>query len=271
MKVQTAKILYNKEAAPGYFRIGLAWKSPVSGIKAGQFVMLSVDSGGEHPLRLDPLLRRPLGVYRLIGAGVELLYQVVGKGTRILSEKTPGEFLSLLGPLGNGFPAPPKGKKVILVAGGMGIVPLYMFAARRKGATLLYGTRGKAETSVAGGFKRLDLKVKISTQDGSVGKKGLVTELLKDALTGGGYSPADSIVYACGPAGMLKAVSLKCHNAGVTCYVSLERAMACGIGVCLGCAVKTRPHREKPDNKVYQMVCSDGPVFDAEDIDWDAF
>ncbi|MBI5970335.1 MAG: dihydroorotate dehydrogenase electron transfer subunit [Deltaproteobacteria bacterium] len=263
MKVQTAKILYNKEAAPGYFRIGLSWKKPA--IKAGQFVMLRVDTGGDYPLRLDPLLRRPLGVYRSIGAGVELLYQVVGKGTRILSEKTAGEFLSLLGPLGNGFPAPPKGKKVILVAGGMGIASLFMFAARLKGATLLFGARAKAETAVADDFKRLGLKIKISTQDGSVGKKGLVTELLKDEITD------DSVVYACGPAGMLKAVSRICHSGGVTCRVSLERAMACGIGVCLGCAVKTNPHAGRSDNRVYQMICSDGPVFDAGDIDWDAF
>ncbi len=255
MKVQTAKILYNKEIAQGYFRIKLAWKAAAA--KAGQFVMLSVDTG------LDPLLRRPLGIYKTSGAGIELLYQVVGKGTRILSGKTAGERLSVLGPLGNGFPAPPKGKKVILVAGGMGIAPLYMFAARLKGATLLYGTRGKGESTVAKDFTGLGLKVRISTEDGSVGKKGLVTELLKDELTD------DSIVYACGPAPMLKAVFQICH--GAACYVSLERAMACGIGVCLGCAVKTRPHGEKPDNKVYRMVCSDGPVFDAKDIDWDAF
>ena len=238
--------------------IGLEWRPPA--FRPGQFVMLRVSDG------LDPLLRRPFGIYKVMAAdaGVELLYQVVGKGTRILSMKRPGESLGLLGPLGNGFPVPATGAKVVMVAGGMGIVPLYPFARDMKGGVLLYGTRGSIEASVAGDFKQLDCKVKHATEDGSIGVKGYVTALLKAELT------TDAVVYACGPAPMLKAVAAMAASAGVRCYVSLERSMACGIGVCLGCAVKGRPHADA-GNKLYKMVCSDGPVFDGDDIDWEAF
>lgn len=263
MESAQTRILYNEQVAPGYFRLGLAWKTPP--VVAGHFVMLRVEHG------LDPLLRRPFGIYKVLGAkgkrtlrgsGVEILYQVVGKGTRILSMKTPGERIDALGPLGNGFPAPPPGRKVILVAGGMGIAPLYLFAAGLKGGTLLFGSRDKSVARIAREFKGFDCRVRIATDDGSAGRKGFVTELLKEEAAPG------SVVYACGPVGMLKAASRISEEAGALCHVSLERSMACGIGVCLGCAVKMKARNEK-ENKNYRMVCSEGPVFDSREIDWD--
>ncbi|MBI5903071.1 MAG: dihydroorotate dehydrogenase electron transfer subunit, partial [Deltaproteobacteria bacterium] len=136
MESMTLKILYNKEVLTGYFRLGLEWKAP--GVSAGNFVMVRVAEG------LDPLLRRPLGVYKALGSGgrggcpgVELLYRVVGKGTKILSLKESGEHIDVLGPLGNGFPDPGRGKKAVMVAGGMGIVPMYMLAERLPSSTFL--------------------------------------------------------------------------------------------------------------------------------------
>lgn len=262
MQSVESRILYNDRMAEGYFRLGLEWKTPE--IRAGHFVMLRVSDG------MDPLLRRPFGVYRIIGAkgktskgtGIELLYRVVGRGTTILSAKRPGEALGILGPLGNGFPMPEDGHKALLVTGGMGIVPLYMLAERLSGATLLFGARSKKETALLKDFKALDLKIKTATEDGSVGKKGRVTALLEKELK------KDSLVYACGPLAMLKAVSRMCRDANVKCLVSLERSMACGIGVCLGCAVRTIKH-ENREMRNYKMVCSDGPVFDSEEIDWE--
>ncbi len=263
MQEQKVEILYNERVSSRYFRLGLKWKTP--GIVPGHFVMLRVSDG------LDPLLRRPFGVYkvlnakgkeRLKGDGIELIYQVVGKGTEILSGKTPGEKLSVLGPLGNGFPAPPPPRDIVMIAGGMGIVPLYLFASTIKKGSLLFGARGKAETLVANEFKALGLKVKFATEDGSLGYKGYVTDLLSGVITPG------TIVYACGPAPMLKKAAEISAKEGARCYVSLERAMACGIGVCLGCAVKAGTHNEK-ENKNYIMVCSDGPVFESRLIDWD--
>ena len=144
MESTEAQILYNEEVAPGYYRLGLDWKTPP--IVPGHFVMLRVEHG------LDPLLRRPFGIYKVLGAtrrgpsplkgtGVEILYQVVGKGTQILSMKAPGERLDLLGPLGGGFPEPKIGEKTVLVAGGMGIAPLYLFAAALAEGLLLFGAK----------------------------------------------------------------------------------------------------------------------------------
>ncbi|MBI2400652.1 MAG: dihydroorotate dehydrogenase electron transfer subunit [Deltaproteobacteria bacterium] len=262
MQSVESKILYNDRLAEGYYRLGLSWKTPE--VKAGHFVMLRVSDG------MDPLLRRPFGVLRLIGAkgkasrgtGIELLYRVVGRGTGILSAKRPGETLGILGPLGNGFPVPDKGQKVIMVTGGMGIVPLHMLAQRLGQGTLLFGARSKKETFLLEDFKGLGLKIKTATEDGSAGAKGLVTALLAKELA------PECVVYACGPMGMLKAVSRLCAAEGVKCFVSLERSMACGIGVCLGCAVRTINH-EARENRNYKMVCSDGPVFDSRDIDWE--
>lgn len=269
MESAQAKILHNEEIAPGYFRLGLGWKTPP--IVPGHFLMLRVEHG------LDPLLRRPFGIYRVLGAqgrpsfplrgtGVEILYQVVGKGTEILSMKAPGETIDVLGPLGNGFPAPKIGEKTVMVAGGMGIAPLYLFASALKEGLMLYGARDKRVAAIADEFKGFDCSIEIATDDGSAGRRGFVTELLEEVAT-----PL-TVIYACGPLGMLKAASAIADSAGAKCYVSLERSMACGIGVCLGCAVKMKPSlspSDEEENRNYQMVCSDGPVFDSRDVDWD--
>lgn len=261
-----AEVLYNKELLPGYFLLGLKWKA--AKVAPGQFVMLRASAG------FDPLLRRPLGIYNVInakgkktfnGGGIELLYKVVGKGTKILSQKGKGEAIDVLGPLGNGFPfvSSKEADKAILLSGGMGMVPLVFFAkALGKGAAL-FGCKGKAEAKLALGFKKSGCKLKVATEDGSSGKRGIVTDLLREEIT------KDSVVYACGPLPMLKAAAVICAGVGARCFVSLERAMACGIGACLGCAVKSGAH-EGARNMEYNMVCSDGPVFDSADIDWEA-
>ncbi|MBI5345368.1 MAG: dihydroorotate dehydrogenase electron transfer subunit [Deltaproteobacteria bacterium] len=258
-----SRILYNETVLPGYFRMGISWKTPE--IIPGHFVMLKVSDG------LDPFLRRPLGVYNVLGGkgagafrggGIELLYKVVGKGTKILSLKRPGESVGVLGPLGNGFPTACRpSRKAIIIGGGMGVVPLYLLAKRLKNVAMLFGVRTKKEAALVKDFKGLEIKLLLSSEDGSIGHKGLVTDLLRREIT-----PA-SVIYACGPLGMLKSVSVIAGGVRARCYVSLERSMACGIGVCLGCAVKASAHKEKAD-KEYRMVCSDGPVFNAEDIDW---
>lgn len=262
--VKDAEVIYNTQVAANYFRIGLSFKTPE--VKPGQFVMIKVTGA------LDPLLRRPLGIYNVLGGKgafkgdrIELLYKVVGKGTYILSTKSKGERVGVLGPLGNGFPVlrGSRYKKVILAAGGMGIVPLYLLSKKLPGSLMLFGCRGGAEAGLAKDFNG---DILISTEDGSVGRRGLVTELLKEEIT------PDSVVYACGPPLMLKSAASIADRAGARCFVSLEKSMACGIGVCLGCAVKTKAHEpEEAENKIYKMVCSDGPVFDSRVIDWEAF
>jgi dihydroorotate dehydrogenase electron transfer subunit len=260
------KILYNRAIGSGYFRLAIEWETPV--IAPGQFVMLGVSGS------MDPFLRRPFGICNVLGEdklgrgfrgrGIEILYRVVGRGTSLLSLKSSGDVINVLGPLGNGFPSPAKGKRPILVAGGVGVAPLYMLALHTDRGALLFGARSGQETSLIRGIKgREGFKVMVSTEDGTVGEKGLVTGLLKKEISG------DSIVYACGPINMLKAVADIAGRKGATCLVSLERPMACGIGVCLGCAVKSKTHND--DEAPYRMVCRDGPVFDSEEIDWGNF
>jgi len=268
-----ATVLYNKKTACGAFRLGLGFRA--EGIVPGHFFMIrTADS-------IDPLLNRPLGAYRVIGAdgaaaaplpgtetfsgdGVEFLYNVVGRGTALLAGLKPGDRTSVLGPLGGrGFSIPTdNGKKLIMVGGGMGIVPFYMLTAALGDGLFLFGARGANEAALTTDFDGLGVEVKVATEDGSVGKKGLVTDLLARELT------PDAIVYACGPPGMLRAVAAMSAAAGARSYVSLEKNMACGIGVCLGCAVKTKEETETEKGR-YRMVCSEGPVFEGSDIDWD--
>jgi dihydroorotate dehydrogenase electron transfer subunit len=271
-----ATVLYNEKTRSGAYRLGL--RTQAKGIVAGHFYMLRTAHG------LDPLLNRPLGAYRVLdsgsnplkrpteqqgagargafsGSGVEFLYNVVGKGTALLAEKQEGDEISLLGPLGRGFPLPRglDAARVIMVGGGIGVVPFYLLAGALGGGLFLFGARGRDEAGLTDDFEGLGCELRVSTEDGSAGRKGLVTDLLADEIK------EDSIIYSCGPPGMLRAVAAMAGEAGAKCYVSLEQTMACGIGVCLGCAVKTK-HKS---SGAFSMVCSEGPVFDARDIDWD--
>ncbi len=271
---ERAVVLYNTKTRSGAYRLGI--RTRAEGITAGHFYMLRTVHG------LDPLLNRPLGVYRVLdsgsaplrrpteqegarkvfsGSGVEFLYNVVGKGTALLAEKQEGDEISLLGPLGRGFPMPRglDASKVIMAGGGIGVVPFYLLAGALGGGLFLFGARGRAEAGLTDDFEGLGCGIRVSTEDGSAGRKGLVTDLLADEIR------EDSIIYSCGPPAMLRAVAAMAAEAGAKCYVSLEQTMACGIGVCLGCAVKTK-HKK---SGAYSMVCSEGPVFDAADIDWD--
>lgn len=260
------KVVYNERIAPGCFKIGLSSKGGGGGrggrggfvdrkaYVPGQFVMVKVSDGE------DPLLRRPFSIYSLIpgrgqARGIELIYKVVGRGTEIMSRWEPGHMVDVIGPLGNGFPEPPPDGKILMVAGGIGIASFYMFSKRHKGATLLFGARGRGDTRFLKDFRELGTKIRVATEDGSVGEKGLVTKLVKKEL-----SP-DTIVYASGPTAMLRAVSELAQKKGARCFVSMERSMACGMGACMGCAVKMKKGG-------YRMACSEGPVFDSEEIEW---
>ncbi len=260
MMIIDAEVLYNRALGPLYYRMGFSWDGGEMDVVPGQFVMLKVTDG------CDPLLRRPFGIYNVLASserrGIEILYKVVGKGTGIMAGLKAGTKVGLFGPLGNGFPAVREGEEVLMVAGGMGIVPFYLLSKELSGrGTLLYGGRGRVEAGLVEDIRALGVEVVLATEDGSVGHKGLVTELVEERLT------PRTVVYACGPEAMLKEVALIAHKRGVRCLVSLETAMACGMGVCLGCAVRTR--QEECKGYGYRLVCSDGPVFNSEDIEWE--
>jgi dihydroorotate dehydrogenase electron transfer subunit len=270
-----ARIVANQEISPTYYRMGLAGPDLEVRWEPGQFFMLKIGQG------IDPLLRRPFSIHWMEKGYLEILYRVVGKGTARLPSLRPGEKVDLLGPLGRGFTIPAGLKVAFLVAGGMGVAPLRGLAGQilarwqASGTAALGRDRGRKIEVVIGGKRRetilsgeklreMGVEVHITTEDGSLGQKGLATDLLEEIIRkykSTGRLP--SVIYVCGPRSLLARAAQMAALEDIPCQVSLEEYMACGIGACMGCAVKTRTH---PDS--YQLVCKDGPVFEAQEIPW---
>lgn len=229
----------------------------------GQFVMVRLGK------ELDPLLRRPFSIHRVGNNGsLQILFKVVGKGTRLLSSMTKGQLLDIVGPLGKGFKVG-KGAKYI-VGGGMGIAPLLFLAQSllKKDSpsdiTIMLGARTKSEIEkLANDFTERGLTVHVATDDGSYGHHGFVTDFLLQELDQKGNGVT---VLSCGPRPMLKKVAMICKEDNVECQVSLETMMACGIAACLGCAMKKATPKKELS---YVHVCKDGPVFNVGDIAWE--
>jgi dihydroorotate dehydrogenase electron transfer subunit len=235
------------------------------GFGPGQFVMLSPGAVASVP-RTDPLLPRPMAVYRESHANgaaqIEILFKVSGRGTALLAEVVAGERVALVGPLGRSFEEPATGERALLVAGGTGIASVYELAARlravRPGPLVLLGARRADDLMGATDFELLGVELHVATEDGSAGREGLVTELLEAALAEDGRAR----VYACGPTPMMRRASELAAASGRPCVVSLENTMACGFGVCLGCAAPLV-------SEGFRLVCRDGPMFDAAELDWE--
>lgn len=199
----------------------------------------------------ENMLPRPISICDLTENELTFLYAVVGKGTEIMARKKVGEFIEILGPLGNGFNAEEfeKDKRVAFIAGGIGIAPFLYLAKKIKAKVDLYaGFRD--EIYFVDDFKDFVENVYISTNDGSVGHKGFITEIVKKD-----YYDA---VYCCGPNPMMN--SVKNLELGVPVYLSLESRMACGIGACLACSCKT--------NNGMKRICKEGPVFEAKEVNF---
>ncbi|MDO4459236.1 MAG: dihydroorotate dehydrogenase electron transfer subunit [Clostridia bacterium] len=199
-------------------------------------------------------LRRPISICDINKekGTLRLVFQIRGAGTAQLAEFTENQFLDVLAPLGNGFKLEDANKKAVFVGGGIGVPPL-LSAAKfyGKNATVALGFRNKDAVILEDDFKACGADVRIATDDGSYGHHGLVIDLIKDEKP--------DIIYACGPTPMLKAVAAFAEENGIECQISLEERMACGIGACLGCAVKLR---DDEGNEYNGHVCKDGPVFD---------
>ncbi len=232
------------------------------GFLPGQFVMLSPGALAAVP-RTDPLLPRPMAIYRAPGdrGEIEILFKRHGRGTALLAAARVGQKVGLVGPLGRGFPTADPGERAVLVAGGTGIASIYELGVRIRAAggavQVLLGARGVDDLMGEADFVSAGLPLRIATEDGSRGERGLVTDLLEQELRG----DAATRVYACGPTPMMRRAAEIARGSGAPCLVSLENPMACGFGVCLGCAA---PLREGG----FALVCRDGPVFDAERIEW---
>lgn len=256
-----ARIIENRRITPLIFRMLLEEERISREAMPGQFVNLRVGKG------YYPLLRRPMSVHYTDGDRFAILYNVRGIGTNLLSTYRKGDKIDVLGPLGKPFDLPPNPENLYLVAGGMGIAPLY-FLYRKQTANLIMGARNKygilpdyimnvgqgfslAKREERYGQRTRNTGFQVVTEDGSMGKKGLVTDCLPDVSDG-------STIVACGPIPMLEKVKVFYSKRKVNCVLSLEARMGCGYGVCLSCAVKTKDG--------YKYVCKDGPAFRAEDV-----
>lgn len=255
-----AEITEQVETQPGFYRLVCRVPDDFPDPEPGQFVHLRV--GASH----DPLLPRPYGVidFRREGGAAffELYYGVVGAGTRLLAALKPGARLRCVGPLGRGYHVDPE-RNAILVAGGRGVAPLLMVYAaekpRRPALPFVYGFRTAA---LGFGVERIAPEDRLlATDDGSLGRRGNALDRLA-ALPEAELRAAT--LYACGPEILLKRTALFALERGIPCQVSLEAPFACGVGICRGCAIPAAAHDG------YLMCCSDGPVFDARDVRWEA-
>lgn len=257
-----AKITEHHQVARDIFLMTLFAPKIAVSAKAGQFIHIKCSDS------LDPLLRRPfsLSIIDKEAGSITIIYEVRGRGTKLLSKFCVGQELDILGPLGNSFLTDDSSNgKAVLVGGGIGSPPMIALAQTllERGisdVTVLLGAVAQDKLIPEGLF---DKKVKLlfATDDGSKGHKGFVTELLpKETLEKGQCS-----VYACGPDEMLKTVAKYCLINNIPCRLSLEAIMACGVGACQGCVCKVLGEPE-PD---YVRVCAEGPVFDALEVMWD--
>ena len=262
MMNEQAEVAFNRLLTHETWLMGLRSKTVAKAAHPGQFMMIRVREG------LDPMLRRPFSICGTEGDLFLVLYRVVGKGTEIMSrEITAGQRVSVLGPLGNGFSIPDWRRIPFLVSGGLGIAPL-LFLAQRLGSRefqFMAGFGSSPQCIPAQEVVDLSVHLEISTDDGTGGHHGLVTDLLERQLEGGGRNMAPQI-FACGPAGMLRRVAGIAADRGIPCQASVEAPMACGLGACLGCVVKAAP----TEDRSYYYVCKDGPVFSTSMIDWES-
>ena len=238
------QILANDQVAEKIFRMTLDAPELAETSHAGQFVQVKISDAFT--------LRRPLGIASTANGQVKIFYRVVGQGTQTLSTRQAGERLDVLGALGNGFT--PRDGKILLVGGGMGLAPL-LCATETFSADVLLGGRNAGEVDFwCAEFRPNVEEIFVTTDDGSVGVYGFVTDALPAVLAKKNYSA----VLTCGPEIMMRGVAKLAAEKNLPCEVSFEKRMACGLGACLSCSIDTVDGRKK--------VCKDGPVFDARKV-----
>lgn len=254
MKEESCIVMENSIINKNYYILKINAPYIAENAKPGNFVMLKASRG------VDPLLKRPFGIFKSEPPFIWLYYEVVGKGTRLIASLRANDRVHILGPLGNSFPEF-RNKNILMVAGGRGIAPIY-FAIRNYSSSnnvfLIYGARSADGLNLQRELKAFHIKkFFLYTDNGSVGKKGLITTDIIQIIS----ENKIDITFSCGPDAMLKSLAGKIEDMKVENYVSLEALMGCGFGICYSCAVKTI------DNE-YKKVCTDGPVFKMDEIEW---
>lgn len=268
-----ARIVSNSCIKGPYYKLTIKPSCTINSLP-GQFLMIR-DAG--YPNSTDPLLPRPFSIHKSTSNGnIEILYKVVGKRTNVLSRRNAGDEIEFLGPLGNGFPidrvesiADSIGE-ILIVAGGIGVAPMLGLAETLKAnysdkwpdkeITVFLGGNGEVDLLCVEELRKVALKVILTTNDGVIGIKGYVTEALEEYLYCEKRQETFPTLYACGPSPMLQRILEITRPLNIDTYFSLEATMACGIGICMGCAVK------RVDGGYY-LVCKDGPVFSGKTIE----
>jgi dihydroorotate dehydrogenase electron transfer subunit len=257
------RVVANHALSGGYFELELESTSsnPVAHASPGQFVMLRGEWGR------DLINGRAFSVLQVQSdRRFSILAKPFGRGTRLLQESAVGDRITCNGPLGRGFSLPKSGQKSLLVAGGVGLPPLHFYARRlaamglQRDVVVFYGGRSAADLVLVDDLNKWNVEVVLATEDGSRGHHGRVTQPLQARIAD--LSGKSVQILSCGPTPMLKAVRELALSSGIETYLCLEEQMACGFGVCLGCAVPV--YGEKP----YQYCCTDGPVFAAKEVRW---
>lgn len=256
--LESGEIISNKQLKGDYFKIEFLAPEICPGVKAGQFVHVRISE------LKDRILRRPFSVCDVNDKGIlTLIYKIVGEGTLALSTLKPGTCCSLMGPLGIGFSPLNKNEKPVIVAGGYGAAATYLLA-KRAGVRgiLLLGARTEDNLILVEEFKNTGFKVEISTEDGSAGHRGLVTELLRQLIQNN--SDEKFRFYGCGPDAMLMEMGkiLLAHK--LDGELSLDHVMCCGIGACFTCVIKVKD--DNPEGWRYARTCKEGPVFKASEV-----
>lgn len=254
----TVPIVSNERDTDQYFRLVVRAPEIAAQVQPGQFAHVRI------PALKEALLRRPFSIYQAANDTFSVLYKTVGKGTEVLSRMRPGEMLGAIGPLGHGFTVPaPDGPTPLLVAGGYGMAAMYLLAQRSPRPGIVFvGGRRRVDILCENEFGALGWEVRATTEDGSHGEKGLVTQpLLAELRRGAGRRK----LFACGPTPMLRAVARIAEDFALPAELSMDEHMCCGVGVCLTCVIPVRSN----GGWEYQRTCTEGPVFDARQVVWE--
>lgn len=252
MVQETFTVSSNDEVAEGLYVLRFRSDRIARSAQPGQFVNIRVADG------FMPLLRRPFSVSRVDGNTVEILFNIVGIGTKLLSEKRPGNELDILGPLGTPFTSHGEFDTAVIVAGGLGVAPFPLLTdwllREEKSIVSFVGARSAYYL-----YRSYLKNLHYATDDGSAGMRGTVVQALEQYFDA--HSVSKPKIFGCGPTKMLKALSSFADRRGIPCEISLEGDMACGIGLCQGCPVE-RVHGERK----YALVCKEGPTFNYQEI-----
>ena len=258
MVEQTVQIVSNERDTDHYFRLAVRAPGIAPLVQPGQFAHVRV-----LPMK-EALLRRPFSIFQAAGDTFSILYKNVGKGTERLSRMRAGEELSAIGPLGHGFTIPQAGGDIpLLVAGGYGMAALYLLAQRSPQKGIVFaGGRRRVDILCEKEFQSLGWEVRVTTEDGSHGERGLVTQPLQAELR---RNAAGRKLFACGPTPMLKAVAGIAAEFAVPAELSMDEHMCCGVGVCLTCVIPVKTGADWE----YHRTCTEGPVFDSSRVVWE--